>query len=203
MQTIPVVAWMGPIKPLKRWNSFIRARLSSLSTPSVAENGNGSLLGAGRGAGVTVWPNLRSHPLSMCVLRRSPSAISTTLDWEAALRSALASGHIGFHQFHFCPLRSTIPYNNNRLVIFSFPGNPLIKVNSRFQFALSVHAILLEEMELFPRISCWTARVALLVMVVVLLMHHDNQQNAASASPVALGGFEDYSEGGRPNISLL
>ncbi len=53
-----------------------------------------------------------------------------------------------------------------------------------------------EEMELCPRINCWTTRTVLLVTFVVFLIHQDNQQNIASASPTPLlSGFEDYSEG--------
>lgn len=50
-------------------------------------------------------------------------------------------------------------------------------------------------MELSPRISCWTTRMAVLVTFVVLMVHYDNQHNVASASPLPLSGFDDYSEG--------
>lgn len=76
----------------------------------------------------------------------------------------------------------------------------LLLVDKTIYYVLLFDAF--EEMELCPRISCWTARVALLVTFVVLLMHHDNQQNVANASPLPISGFEDYSEGGRHNISL-
>nr|SVE73826.1 EOG090X0DUK [Daphnia atkinsoni] len=49
-------------------------------------------------------------------------------------------------------------------------------------------------MELYPRMSCWTARTILLVTFVILLIHQDGQQSAVSASPVPAIGFEDYSD---------
>ena len=48
-------------------------------------------------------------------------------------------------------------------------------------------------MEICPRISCWTTRIVLLVTFVVLVL--GQQENVASASPLPLGGLEDYSDG--------
>lgn len=61
----------------------------------------------------------------------------------------------------------------------------------------------MKEMELSPRISCWTTRIALLVTFVVLMVNFDNQHNVANASPLPLSGFEDYNSEGRNLIGIL
>lgn len=131
----------------------------------------------------------KSHSACIVFLHTIPSCglYIYGLDGESALRSALAPGHISSHpsisiKYHALQAGLSFPLVNRLLSL------PIKYFYCRYK------------MELCPRISCWAARIVLLLTFVVLILHQ--QQNVANASPLPLGGLEDYSDGkGRGLIS--